>query len=63
MPRWTIALWSGLAGVAFGTFQSSFPADRGGPGGLLLLIVLVIVPLGWTFEHLRRRRARQPDCP
>ena len=58
MSRWTIALWGGLAGVTFGTFQSSFPAEWGGPVGLLVLIVLVIPPIGWTVEYLRRRRVR-----
>lgn len=59
MSRLTIALWSGLAAVTFGTFQSSFPADWGGAGGLFVLIVLVILPLGWTFEYLRRRVRKQ----
>lgn len=58
MSRLTIALWGGLASVLFGTFQSSFPTNWGGPGGLLLLIVLVVAPVGWTFERFRRRRVQ-----
>jgi hypothetical protein len=57
MSRRTTALWGGLAGAMFGTFQSSFPVNWGGPVGLLMLIVLVIAPIAWTFEHLRRRRS------
>lgn len=58
MSKMSIAIWGGIAAMAFGLFRNSFPIEWGGQVGLLALIIAVILPLSRAIRKVRLVQGR-----
>tara|TARA_R110002124_G_scaffold58226_2_gene162310 strand:- start:2079 stop:2330 length:252 start_codon:yes stop_codon:yes gene_type:complete len=53
MPRWTAAIWGGVATVTFGLLSDHVPQDGGSQVALFAVLVAVILPLSWMTRTVR----------
>ena len=53
MPRWSAAIWGGVAAVTFGLLREHVPQDEGSQVALFAVLVVVILPLSWVTRTVR----------
>lgn len=53
MSLWNAALWGGAAAVIFALLRDQVRQVWGGPGALLAVLVIVILPLSWVTMKTR----------